>query len=64
MNKEKIKIYTENLIASIREEMDPVHVCPLCEKPVSVIDEIEHIVKLECINHKCPIMEYTVDIDV
>jgi hypothetical protein len=63
MNKEKVKIYLENVMTSVEEECDPIQVCPLCEKPASIISENEEFVTLECTNWKCKIRTYAVTLD-
>jgi len=60
MNKEKIQIFTENLKAAIEEDMDPIHYCPLCEKPSSVITENVKFVTLVCTNPHCKMDSYTI----
>ena len=64
MNKENVKLYTERLMEAIDEETDPLQICPLCEKPASVENEIDNFVTLECTNPRCPIRTYTIDLDV
>ncbi len=60
MNEEKVRIYLQNVIASVEEEMDPIHYCPLCQKPCSVQNEEKDVVTLICDNHKCKMVTYEI----
>lgn len=65
MNKEKLKLYLNNIIACAEEEVDYTAYCPICEGFASVSQKdqgLPYEVMLECTNPKCIMKEYTIKI--
>ena len=63
MNRNEMKKAVDLMNKALRSETTNfIAYCPICLSMVSVKEESEESVTIECVNTKCPMISYTLDL--